>query len=119
MIDDAVLDQAAQFAVPTIDELSLAAVTLHAGHGLFANWSNAEPMLRKEVFEHGGERSIVQLLSTGSGFEVAVGDESRRIIVKGCANGRLRYALMGCRRPSLTLWLTINCPLTLVQRHSF
>ena len=95
MIDDSVLDHAAQFAVPTIDELSLAAVTLHAGNGLFANWSNAEPMLRKEVFEHGGERSIAQLLSTGSGFEVAVGDESRRITVKACANGRLRYALDG------------------------
>ena len=95
MIDDVVLDHAAQFAVPTIDELSLAAVTLHAGNDLFANWSNTEPMLRKEVFEHGGERSIVQLLPTGSGFEVAVGDESRRITVKGCANGRLRYALDG------------------------
>ena len=95
MIDDAVLDRAAQFAVPTIDELSLAAVTLHAGHGQLANWSNAEPMLRREVFEHAGERSVVQLLSTPSGFGVTVGDESRRIAVKAVANGRLEYILEG------------------------
>ena len=95
MIDDAVLDQAARFASPTIDELSLAAVTLHAGHGQLANWSNAESMLRKEVFEHAGERSVVHLLSTPGGFEVAVGDESRRIAVKACAKGRLGYVLDG------------------------
>jgi len=98
LIDEALLADAAERAKPTSDNLALAAIALHAGHGPWANWSNAEAMLRREVFVSGDDQWLVRLRATEQGFDVLVGEDHFLVAVDQRGDDWLVYRMGGVQR---------------------
>lgn len=95
LIDDDLLLDAAARAKPTACELALTAIALHRGSGPWANWSNAESMLRREIFTQGDKRYVVKLRALKNGFLAMVDDEQFLVEVDGHCDGRLVYGIEG------------------------